>query len=71
MKVFHPNEIHCFFYNPHSGWDPVPSAHADADAKYEWSMLNREFVGWLEKEIGGFSGKQILDLGGGGGAVQC
>jgi 2-polyprenyl-3-methyl-5-hydroxy-6-metoxy-1,4-benzoquinol methylase len=61
------NRLHATLHRPERGWDPVPSDHARAYAESEWERIDYQLVSRLEERIGGFSGKQVLDLGGGPG----
>lgn len=61
------NLLHSLFHRPERGWDPVPSEHAESYATAEWEHLNHELVDELERAVGGFQGKRVLDLGGGPG----
>lgn len=61
------NWLHSVLYRPENGWDPVPLAHAVQYADHEWHNINVPLIDKLEECIGGFSGKRVLDLGGGPG----
>jgi 2-polyprenyl-3-methyl-5-hydroxy-6-metoxy-1,4-benzoquinol methylase len=59
------NWIHSKLHHPSTGWDPVPIEYAKQYMNAERvddSLLDR-----IESRIGGFSGKRVLDLGGGPG----
>jgi 2-polyprenyl-3-methyl-5-hydroxy-6-metoxy-1,4-benzoquinol methylase len=59
------NRIHALFYRPENGWDPVPAAHAADYGAREWRRVDQGLLDELESRVGGFHGKNILDLGGG------
>ena len=62
------NHIHALFHRPENGWDPVPSHHIFQYADKVWEEgIDVETLILLEKWLGGFEGKKILDLGGGPG----
>ena len=62
------NRLHSWFYRPEKGWDPVPQAHVIQYGSHEWSAgVQEALLDELEKRIGGFAGKEVLDLGGGPG----
>jgi 2-polyprenyl-3-methyl-5-hydroxy-6-metoxy-1,4-benzoquinol methylase len=55
-------------HRPEKGWDPVPSSHVQTYGDAEWRAGARtETLDLLEKWLGGFAGKSVLDLGGGPG----
>jgi 2-polyprenyl-3-methyl-5-hydroxy-6-metoxy-1,4-benzoquinol methylase len=62
------NQLHALLHRPEKGWDPVPKKHAFQYAEMEWSGgVSEELLDELEKWLGGFAGKRVLDLGGGPG----
>lgn len=61
------NRLHSLFHRPERGWDPIAEAYATSYANAEWQYVDHKFLDDLEEKIGGFSGKTILDLGGGAG----
>jgi 2-polyprenyl-3-methyl-5-hydroxy-6-metoxy-1,4-benzoquinol methylase len=61
------NYLHSRLHRPEKGWDPVPKSHADNYAEKEWGKIEATDMEELESRFGGFSGKRILDLGGGAG----
>lgn len=62
------NQLYALMHRPESGWDPVPSEHVLRYAESEWARgVNNAVLDSLEDWIGGFSGKRVLDLGGGPG----
>jgi SAM-dependent methyltransferase len=61
------NRLHACWFRPEAGWDPVPSEHAIRYADNEWNSINTSLLDELAVRIGGFSGKRVLDLGGGPG----
>jgi len=61
------NRLHSWLHRPDSGWDPVPAAYAAEYGAAVWQQVDERLLDELEALIGGFSGKCILDLGGGPG----
>jgi len=62
------NRLHSWLHRPENGWDPVPLGYANEYGAHEWSAgVQGALLDDLEKRVGGFSGKQVLDLGGGPG----
>jgi len=61
------NQLHARFHRPQDGWDPVPMAHAAKYADAEWAAIDERLIDIIEKWIGGFAGKRVLDLGAGPG----
>ena len=62
------NRLHAYLRRPENGWDPVPPAHALTYAQNEWAAgIRADLMDHLEKWVGGFEGKRVLDLGGGPG----
>jgi 2-polyprenyl-3-methyl-5-hydroxy-6-metoxy-1,4-benzoquinol methylase len=49
------------------GFDPVPRGYAETYAEHEWTNLNTGLIDELERRVGGFQGKRVLDLGAGPG----
>lgn len=63
-----PNKLHAKLNRPECGWDPVPIEHVSRNSQEEWEKgVNSNLLSLLEESIGGFSGKRVLDLGGGPG----
>jgi 2-polyprenyl-3-methyl-5-hydroxy-6-metoxy-1,4-benzoquinol methylase len=62
------NRLHSWLYRPENGWDPVPRSYAHEYGGHEWSAgVQDSLLDELENRLGGFAGKQVLDLGGGPG----
>jgi 2-polyprenyl-3-methyl-5-hydroxy-6-metoxy-1,4-benzoquinol methylase len=61
------NWLHALTHRPECGWDPVPAEHAVEYAHGQWAALNEAPLDELESWVGGFAGKDVLDLGGGPG----
>ncbi len=61
------NWLHSKLHRPERGWDPIPASHAHEYAELQWQSLDEAPLGTVEEWIGGFAGKQVLDLGGGPG----
>ncbi len=62
------NKFASFFSKAIPDWDPVPETHAQQYAESEWVIgANEVLLNELECWLGGFSGKKVLDLGGGPG----
>lgn len=61
------NRLHALLHRPETGWDPVPPDYAADYGGQEWSHIDHAMLDELEAQVGGFSGKTILDLGGGPG----
>lgn len=62
------NKIHATLHRPERGWDPVSADHASKNAQEEWTNgVSLTLLDFLEEAVGGFSGKRVLDLGGGPG----
>jgi 2-polyprenyl-3-methyl-5-hydroxy-6-metoxy-1,4-benzoquinol methylase len=61
------NWLHSKLHRPERGWDPIPEAYAREYADLQWKYLDETPLGVVEEWIGGFAGKQVLDLGAGPG----
>jgi 2-polyprenyl-3-methyl-5-hydroxy-6-metoxy-1,4-benzoquinol methylase len=62
------NYIHSLLHRPEKGWDPIPAAYAEEYSHLQWNLgVNESLLDELEAWLGGFGGKQVLDLGGGPG----
>jgi 2-polyprenyl-3-methyl-5-hydroxy-6-metoxy-1,4-benzoquinol methylase len=61
------NKLHSKLHRPENGWDPVPSAHAVEYGAAVWQVVDPLMLDDIERWVGGFKGKRILDLGGGPG----
>lgn len=61
------NWLNAQFYRPEKGWDPVPPEHAVKYGAAEWQVVDETLLNELERWVGFFKGKRILDLGGGPG----
>lgn len=61
------NWLHAKSHRPESGWDPVSPEHASVYAKSEWEKLDESCLDEIETWLCGFSGKRVIDLGGGPG----
>jgi 2-polyprenyl-3-methyl-5-hydroxy-6-metoxy-1,4-benzoquinol methylase len=61
------NWLHAKLHRPERGWDPISSQHAVEYARDEWRKLDERFLQEIERWLGGFAGKEVLDLGGGPG----
>jgi len=61
------NKIHARIYRPERGWDPVPADYAQQYAEAVWRQVDEAWLDVLARRIGGFEGKEVLDLGGGPG----
>ncbi|HEV8331072.1 MAG TPA: methyltransferase domain-containing protein [Steroidobacteraceae bacterium] len=61
------NWLHAVTHRPEQGWDPVPAEHAVHYAQGQWEVLDEAPLQELEDWLGGFAGKDVLDLGGGPG----
>jgi len=62
------NGLHSRLHRPENGWDPVPQDHVLEYGAHEWaSGADMRLLDELEQRVGGFAGKQVLDLGGGPG----
>lgn len=61
------NQIHALLHRPEKGWDPIPDQYAEKYAQYAWDRFDPTLIEKLEKRIGSFEGKRVLDLGGGPG----
>lgn len=64
------NRLHSVFHRPERGWDPVPLDYAERYAQMEWAPMEKgdvPLIDHLTKQLGGFKGKRVLDLGGGPG----
>jgi len=62
------NRIHGWLHRPENGWDPVPLEYARQYGAHEWSAgVQESLLDDLERRMGGFEGKEVLDLGGGPG----
>jgi 2-polyprenyl-3-methyl-5-hydroxy-6-metoxy-1,4-benzoquinol methylase len=62
------NFLHALIHRPEKGWDPVPPEHVSSYAHDEWVRgANSHVMDRLEKLVGGFRGREVLDLGGGPG----
>jgi SAM-dependent methyltransferase len=61
------NYLHSLFHRVEHGWDPVPASYASSYAELAWTERSPQVVEELERQLGSFSGKRVLDLGGGPG----
>jgi SAM-dependent methyltransferase len=61
------NRLHAWLHRPERGWDPVPPAYASEYGAAVWLQVDQHLLDEIEEQIGGFSGKSVLDLGGGPG----
>ncbi|GBC97314.1 Ubiquinone biosynthesis O-methyltransferase [bacterium HR16] len=61
------NKIHARIYRPERGWDPVPADYAQQYVEAVWRQVDEAWLDALARRIGGFEGKEVLDLGGGPG----
>ena len=62
------NRLHSWLHRPESGWDPVPGRHVLEYGAHQWSIgIDNRLLDELDERLGGFGGKQVLDLGGGPG----
>lgn len=65
------NYLHALSHRPETGWDPVPSEHAELYSQLEWDNFYPTNVHRLVDQIGnwmgGLEGKRVLDLGAGPG----
>jgi 2-polyprenyl-3-methyl-5-hydroxy-6-metoxy-1,4-benzoquinol methylase len=61
------NWLHSKLHRPERGWDPISLQHAMHYAQDEWLKLDESPLEEIERWLGGFSGKEVLDLGGGPG----
>lgn len=61
------NWLHGKLRRPHAGWDPIPTRHAVEYSAHEWHHLDASPLVELEEWVGGFEGKEVLDLGAGPG----
>ncbi len=61
------NRLFALFYRPEKGWDPIPVEYAQRYAEHEWQKVDEPLVDRIAEWIGGLEGKQVLDLGAGGG----
>lgn len=65
------NWLHARLHRPGTGWDPVPLDHACTYAEGAWRELDEQPLDRIESWLGGFAGKEVLDLGGGPGQFSC
>ncbi|MCX2573975.1 class I SAM-dependent methyltransferase [Pedobacter sandarakinus] len=56
-----------YFQRPEKGFDPVPLSHAATYADHEFRKFNTDFIDEMVNQEVSFSGKSLLDLGGGPG----
>ncbi len=61
------NWLHSLSHRPDSGWDPIAPSGAAKYAKVAGDLFDVALVPYLDAKLGGLSGKQVLDLGGGPG----
>jgi SAM-dependent methyltransferase len=61
------NYLHHLWRRVEDGWDPVPAAHASSYSELAWRDRSPQVVDSLETRLRGFTGKRVLDLGGGPG----
>ncbi|HEU5295305.1 MAG TPA: class I SAM-dependent methyltransferase [Burkholderiaceae bacterium] len=59
------NFVNARLHRPERGWDPIPPSYAADYSNEQWSTIDHGLLDDLEKRVGGFAGKTILDLGGG------
>jgi len=61
------NYLHSLLHRVESGWDPISPEYAREYADFASSRIDITLVDHLERQVGGLSGKRVLDLGGGPG----
>jgi 2-polyprenyl-3-methyl-5-hydroxy-6-metoxy-1,4-benzoquinol methylase len=61
------NWLHAKLHTPQRGWDPIPLEYARSYADLEWQKFDESPLREIEEWLGGFSGKEVLDLGAGPG----
>jgi 2-polyprenyl-3-methyl-5-hydroxy-6-metoxy-1,4-benzoquinol methylase len=61
------NYLHSLLHRVERGWDPIREEYAHAYSELAWSERSPKVVQNLAELLGGFSGKRVLDLGGGPG----
>ena len=61
------NRLHALLHRPERGWDPVPADYAQQYAEAVWRQVDETWLDALACRVGGFEGKEVLDLGGGPG----
>ena len=65
------NSVHALFHRLDAGWDPIAPAYAEQYAAREWRAVDVALIDQLERWIGGFQDKRVLDLGGGPGQYSA
>lgn len=61
------NYVHSLFHRVEDGWDPISNEYAYAYTELAWNERSPKLMDDLENRLGGFTGKRVLDLGGGPG----
>lgn len=61
------NYLYSRLYRPERGWDPIDSEYAQQYTMRAWNSVDNLLITKVEQLIGGFTGKEVLDLGGGPG----
>jgi SAM-dependent methyltransferase len=61
------NFLHSVLHPVEKGWDPIPAEYATEYDQHAARESRPALVDILEEQIGGFSGKRVLDFGGGPG----
>jgi SAM-dependent methyltransferase len=62
------NYLHALLHRPEKGWDPILPAYAAEYSEVQWKQgLNESLLDELDRWVGGFAGRRVLDLGGGPG----
>lgn len=61
------NRLDSLLHRPEKGWDPVPTGYAENYAGASWSLDTSSLIDDLERRLGSFAGKTVLDLGAGPG----
>jgi SAM-dependent methyltransferase len=59
------NWLHSLVHDPRKGWDPIPLAYARDYA--DGQVADPEVVKQFAAQLGGFNGKEVVDLGSGPG----
>lgn len=59
------NYLHSLLHRVEKGWDPIAREYAQVYSEKAWSERSLQVAETLAELLGGFSGKRVLDLGGG------
>lgn len=65
------NYLHSLFNRVERGWDPISREYAREYAEFATARVDVALIDHLDRELGGFRGKRVLDLGAGPGQYSA